>query len=152
MRRTPYCHDRDSICRHYQYGGSLPYFRGHAIQRGYGLGSVISGLFRNVVPLVKKVVLPGAKALFKKAAPHAAAAGVEAAIKGIAQKRKRDNAKVKRLVADTIAHIPLPLFNMGKRFAAKKKVAEMSLNRKRKAPKAGVPVKRKKTRKKDIFD
>ena len=46
-----------------QNGGNLPAFRGARVQRGYGIGSFIRGLFRSAVPILKA----GAKAVGKKA-------------------------------------------------------------------------------------
>ena len=44
-------------------GGSLPVFRGARMQRGYGLGSMLKGLLRTAIPIVKS----GGKFLGKKA-------------------------------------------------------------------------------------
>lgn len=53
-----------------QYGGyvqsgkgAFPVFRGSRMQRGYGIGSLLSGMFRAAVPLLRK----GAQALGKQA-------------------------------------------------------------------------------------
>ena len=46
-----------------QHGSGLPAFHGARIQRGYGIGSFIKGLFRSAVPLVKQ----GAKTVGKTA-------------------------------------------------------------------------------------
>ena len=53
-----------------QYGGyvqsgkgGFPVFRGSRMQRGYGVGSVLSGMFRAAVPFLRK----GAQALGKQA-------------------------------------------------------------------------------------
>lgn len=44
-------------------GGNLPAFHGARIQRGYGIGSFLKGLFRSAVPFIKD----GAKAVGKTA-------------------------------------------------------------------------------------
>eukprot|EP00057_Strongylocentrotus_purpuratus_P003423 XP_003726621.1 PREDICTED: uncharacterized protein F54H12.2-like [Strongylocentrotus purpuratus] len=44
-------------------GGGLPVFRGARMQRGYGLGSMLKGLLRSAIPIVKS----GGKLLGKKA-------------------------------------------------------------------------------------
>ena len=44
-------------------GGDFPVFRGSRMQRGYGLGSILSGMFRTAIPFLKS----GAKALGKQA-------------------------------------------------------------------------------------
>ena len=36
-----------------QKGGEMPYFAGSRYQRGHGLGSMLSGLFRRIVPFVR---------------------------------------------------------------------------------------------------
>ena len=46
-----------------QIGGNLPAFHGARFQRGYGLGSILKGLFRWAVPHLQQ----GAKMLVKKA-------------------------------------------------------------------------------------
>ena len=37
-----------------QAGGALPHFAGAPYQRGYGLGSLIGCLLRNVMPVIKR--------------------------------------------------------------------------------------------------
>src|SRR6266516_7002565 len=38
-----------------QAGGSLPVFQGSLGQRGHGFGSVLGGLFRNALPMLKGI-------------------------------------------------------------------------------------------------
>ena len=38
-----------------QAGGSLPVFQGTRGQRGHGFGSVLSGLFRSAMPMLKRI-------------------------------------------------------------------------------------------------
>ena len=53
---------------HYlHYGSGLPVFRGDAHQRGYGIGNVISGLFRSALPVITPMLKAGAKSLAKTA-------------------------------------------------------------------------------------
>jgi hypothetical protein len=47
------------------YGSGLPVFRGDVYQQGYGLGGLLSGLFRAVIPIFK----PLAKAAIKRSVP-----------------------------------------------------------------------------------
>lgn len=55
---------REQVWSHPQYGsGSLPYFRGARVQRGYGLGSMLKGIWKSAVPLLKA----GTKYLGKRA-------------------------------------------------------------------------------------
>ena len=37
-----------------QGGGDVPIFQGYRGQRGHGIGSVLAGLFRSAVPILKK--------------------------------------------------------------------------------------------------
>ena len=52
-------------------GGPIPVFRGPSYQKGYGIGSIIGGLFKSVLPVLKSTALPmlksGAKRLGKTA-------------------------------------------------------------------------------------
>ena len=66
MPRTQFRPDPQCYIDHYahQSGGSLPVFRGDVIQQGYGLGGLISGLFRSAFPLIKQAAIP----LLKKGA------------------------------------------------------------------------------------
>ena len=44
-------------CRDYytrQSGGALPYFAGARFQRGHGLGSVLGGMLRSAMPIIKR--------------------------------------------------------------------------------------------------
>lgn len=61
MKRRATAHRSDDVIRrayesYYagQVGGSLPVFYGARMQRGHGLGSIFSGLFRSVLPLIKR--------------------------------------------------------------------------------------------------
>lgn len=56
MPRVPYVCDPKAYVEH--YGGGLPTFRGEVVQEGYGLGNIISGFFRSLIPLASKHVVP----------------------------------------------------------------------------------------------
>lgn len=59
MRTVPYCSNTFDIQNHYcQSGGNIPIFVGDAIQRGNGLGNILSGIARSAIPILKKTVLP----------------------------------------------------------------------------------------------
>ena len=51
--------------------GNIPVFRGDLYQSGYGIGGLLSGLFRSIIPTIGRTVAPliksGAKALGKAA-------------------------------------------------------------------------------------
>ena len=67
MKGTPFCCDasKDFYEQYYaeQSGSGMPVFYGARGQRGHGLGSFLSGLFRRVMPFLSR----GAKALGKTA-------------------------------------------------------------------------------------
>ena len=56
MPRVPYICNPKAYQEHYGHG--LPVFQGDILQEGYGLGNVISGLFRTILPIASKHVLP----------------------------------------------------------------------------------------------
>ena len=65
MRRVPYIPNSSLYRRHYGHG--LPVFSGDLHQQGYGIGSFFASLFRKVMPLVSKTVVPILKNTAKSA-------------------------------------------------------------------------------------
>ena len=68
MRTGKYCcNDDGKVYEDYylnQCGHGLPVFYGARMQRGHGLGSIFSGLFRSIFPMLKRVTpVIGKKAL-----------------------------------------------------------------------------------------
>ena len=68
MRTGKYCCDDDrKVYEDYylnQCGHKMPVFYGARMQRGHGLGSIFSGLFRSIFPMLKRVApVIGKKAL-----------------------------------------------------------------------------------------
>jgi hypothetical protein len=66
--RVKYCcrADEGAFEQYYvnQCGGGLPVFVGARMQRGHGIGSIFSGLFRSIFPIIKRVApVIGKKAL-----------------------------------------------------------------------------------------
>ena len=59
--------DHDSCHRNHKlhYGSGLPVFRGDLRQEGYGIGGIISGLFRQAVPILKPVMKSLGKAALR---------------------------------------------------------------------------------------
>src|SRR5207247_9685471 len=58
MKQRYCCDAQKSLLTDYyvnQAGGSLPVFQGSRGQRGHGFGSVLSGLFRSAVPMLKRI-------------------------------------------------------------------------------------------------
>ena len=58
MRQRYCCDAQKSLFTDYyvnQAGGSLPVFQGSRGQRGHGFGSVLSGLFRSAMPMLKRI-------------------------------------------------------------------------------------------------
>jgi flagellar motor component MotA len=72
MPRAPYQPDRNKY--HIHYGRGLPVFHGEMVQSGYGLGNLLSGLFRSALPILTKTVLPALKRtavpILKRTAKH----------------------------------------------------------------------------------
>lgn len=56
MPRVPYVCNPHLYREH--YGRGLATFQGDVMQDGYGLGNIIGGLFRSIIPLATKHVLP----------------------------------------------------------------------------------------------
>jgi len=80
-----------------QVGGEIPVFRGAKHQRGHGLGSIISGLFRRVVlPLLKnegKTLIPFLKNNKKTLIKNALKTGMEVADDVLEGKSMKESAK-----------------------------------------------------------
>ena len=58
MKQRYCCDAQKSLLTDYyvnQAGGSFPVFQGSRGQRGHGFGSVLSGLFRSAVPMLKRI-------------------------------------------------------------------------------------------------
>jgi hypothetical protein len=58
MKQRYCCDAQKSLYTDYyvdQAGGAFPVFQGSRGQRGHGFGSVLSGLFRSAVPMLKRI-------------------------------------------------------------------------------------------------
>jgi hypothetical protein len=58
MKQRYCCDAQKSLFNDYyisQAGGALPVFQGSRGQRGHGFGSVLSGLFRSAMPMLKRI-------------------------------------------------------------------------------------------------
>lgn len=58
MKQRYCCDAQKSLFTDYyvnQAGGELPVFQGSRGQRGHGFGSILSGLFRSAVPMLKRI-------------------------------------------------------------------------------------------------
>lgn len=58
MKQRYCCDAQKSLYTDYyvsQAGGTLPVFQGTRGQRGHGFGSVLSGLFRSAMPMLKRI-------------------------------------------------------------------------------------------------
>src|SRR6266516_7090740 len=58
MRQRYCCDAQKALYSDYyvnQAGGSLPVFQGSRGQKGHGFGSVLGGLFRNALPMLKRI-------------------------------------------------------------------------------------------------
>lgn len=154
--RRPYCCDesRDLYERYYdrqQKGkGDFPVYVGRYMQRGHGIGSILSSLFRRILPALKFV------------APHVLKAGVNV-MQDVASGKTLKESAIKR-VPETIRGVRISdkpvataalstaanlLENTLDRFANKPKEEQTGSGRKRKRRTTIVSSKR---IKKDIFD
>lgn len=115
----------------HQSGNGLPVFQGSRGQRGHGLGSVLSGLFRSAVPMIKRGL-----ATFGK---HALKTGLEIAGDVAEGKSFKDSAR-ERIVPTILPGI--------KRFAEEEIFSNQSGSGKRRRQSR----KSRKRMKKDIFD
>ena len=125
-----------------QSGSGLPVFQGSRGQRGHGLGSMLSGLFRSAVPMLKRGL-----ATFGK---HALKTGLEIASDVADGTSFKDSAKV-RILPSILPGI--------KRFAEEEIFSKQSGSGKRRKTRRKVSKKRKVARrvarratKRDIFD
>ena len=125
-----------------QSGNGLPVFQGSRGQRGHGLGSMLSGLFRSAVPMLKRGL-----ATFGK---HALKTGLEIASDVADGTSFKDSAKA-RILPSILPGI--------KRFAEEEIFSKQSGSGKRRKTRRKVSKKRKVARrvarratKKDIFD
>jgi hypothetical protein len=98
--KRPYCCDesRDLYERYYdrqQKGkGDFPVYVGRHLQRGHGIGSVLSSLFRRIIPTLKAI------------APHVLRAGVDM-IEDVTSGKKWKDAAIKR-VPEALKRIRIP--------------------------------------------
>lgn len=63
MGRVAFDKSRCRHLHHLHYGSGMPVFRGELRQDGYGIGGLLSGLFRRALPVLAPVLKSGAKAL-----------------------------------------------------------------------------------------
>ena len=101
--RKPYCCDAASEALYRQYylqqrGGGLPVFGGYKGQKGHGLGSLLGGLFRRAMPMLKRGL-----ATFGK---HALKTGLEIANDVVAGEPVKESAK--RRVSEGIKRFARP--------------------------------------------
>ena len=114
-----------------QSGNGLPVFQGSRGQRGHGLGSMLSGLFRSAVPMLKRGL-----ATFGK---HALKTGLEIAGDVAEGKSFKDSAR-ERIVSTILSGI--------KRFAEEELFSNQSGSGKRRR---GTRRRRQVKKRKDIF-
>ena len=110
-----------------QCGSGMPVYQGSQIQRGHGLGSVLSGFFRNVWPLIRN----GLKSLGR----HTFKTGVDVANDVVAGSSFKDSAR--KRVPEGIKTFVSSQFDQS---GSGKRKRRLSLKRKRKKSR------------KDIFD
>ena len=126
-----------------QSGNGLPVFQGSRGQRGHGLGSMLSGLFRSAVPMLKRGLVTFGK--------HALKTGLEIASDVADGSSFKDSARA-RILPTVLPGI--------KRFAEEEIFSKQSgsgkrrktTRRRRKVSKKRRTVKRRRITKQDIFD
>ena len=146
MRKKFCCDASKHLYENYyvdQSGNGLPVFVGSRGQRGHGLGSILSGLFRSALPMIRRGL-----ATFGK---HALKTGLEIANDVVAGDTLKDSAK--RRVPEGIKRFATTsnFFNQsgsGRRRIGKRKRTTSPVSRKSKRSRA--VVKRRKFN--DIFD
>lgn len=130
--------------RHHQLGGDV--FAGTRYQRGYGLGALISGLFKSIVPMIGRNVVPLLKSGAKAIGKHAIKAGsnvIQDALKGQSLKsslRKRAGEELGNLVGSAVKKVSSDKANTVNRRSANK-----TKSKKKKKPATS-------RRQRDIFD
>ena len=101
MARVKYIPNSSLYDQYYAGKGIDRVYRGSIIQRGYGIGSIISSLFRSGLPIAKKILFPlikrNAIPLIKKAgknlAENALKSGTNSIINALTKKPKKSRAK-----------------------------------------------------------
>jgi len=81
------------------YGGGLPTFIGDVTQDGYGIGGLIAGLFRGLVPLLSKSVVPILKTTAKAAGKSMLRSGANV-VKDVVLEKRNLRESLKRQAAD----------------------------------------------------
>ena len=139
MKRKFCCDASRSMYEDYyiqQSGNGLPTFVGSRSQRGHGLGSMLSGLFRSAVPMLKRGL-----ATFGK---HALKTGLEIAGDVADGKSFRDSAK-ERILPTILPGI--------KRFAEEEIFSRQSgSGKRRRRPRSRKTTAKRRTKIKDIFN
>ena len=138
--KKPFCcgassqHYADYYIRQ-QKGGEVPYFAGSRYQRGHGLGSMLSGLFRRIIPFVRNNAKTWGSSLLKT--------GMQVADDVLQGKRIMESAKqrvpegIKQAARRTKFHFDQ---NSGEEYSSEED------NRKRKARQSGEGLRWKKKR------
>ncbi len=65
MGRVPYDPAKCAGGHRLHYGSGMPVFRGEINQGGYGLGSLLSGLARSVLPIISPIAKTIAKSVLR---------------------------------------------------------------------------------------
>jgi hypothetical protein len=113
MELTPYISNPEGYKNHYLKleGGGLPYFQGYITQKGFGLGNILAGVARSVIPLIKKHARPilkkGAKSIGRQVAKSGTAFLKDVIIEKKHPKkslRKRASETLHDVLEDTLGH------------------------------------------------
>lgn len=93
MPHVPFVCNRKAYLDH--YGRGYPGFEGEIIQEGYGIGNVLGGLFRTLVPLATRHVLPVLKRTAQTAGKSLLRSGINV-VKDVALEKKSLKDSLKR--------------------------------------------------------
>ena len=115
MTKVPFVCNPKAYQEH--YGAGLPTFQGEVIQHGYGLGNIISGLLRSIVPLAQRHVLPVLKKTAEAAGSSLLKSGVNV-VKDVALEKKNLKESLKRHAKTSLEDL---LHSVGQDIVAKQK-------------------------------
>lgn len=137
---VPYVPDPDIYVKYYLEqagGGNQVYYRGTRLQRGYGIGSIFSRLFRFAMPLLKRGASHVGQALARTGANVALDAAAGSDVKESAKEHLKTMGR--RLVGDAAGYVKDQVGD-GRKRGVKRKRSVDSRQSKRSRPRAKVDI------------
>ena len=124
MPRVAYVCQPKAYCDHYGHGYLQP-FTGDLVQEGFGVGGLLAGLFRKILPLLKNTVLPAVKRAAKHVGKNLLTSGAHV-VKDVILEKQNIKHALKRRTKDAlhkiIGGIGKGKAQTGKGYITKKKV------------------------------